>query len=182
MTPTTGVPDLIDPVVGFRQWRMGRSGLLSITCDEQWQQATMTARCLGGHGHHPQHTAPASGCSCGIYAWYTPCPRTASAPTRDYVAGVVVLWGAIELHASGMRAQRCRIVALERPVSRWRKRDRLVEIAERLGLPAVRHRDLKRIADLHGASIPVRMRPRPTLVVSTEWAVATPTATRRPLL
>ena len=130
--PTTDSPDLIEPVIGFRHWRMGQTGLLSITCDEQWQQATMTARCLAGddQNHHPQQAAPASACSCGIYAWYTPCPRTASAPTRDYVAGAVVLWGAIELHASGMRAQRCRIVALALPLSRWRKRDRLVEIAD----------------------------------------------------
>ena len=115
----TTSPDLIEPVIGFRHWRMGKTGLLSTTCDEQWQQATMTARCRAGGDHsHPQQAAPASACSCGIHAWYTPCPRTASAPTWDYVAGAVVLWGAIELHASGMRAQRCRIVALALPLSR----------------------------------------------------------------
>ena len=167
-------PDLIEPVIGFRHWRMGQTGLLSITCDEQWQQATMTARCLAGddQNHHPQQAAPASACSCGIYARYTPCPRTASAPARDYVAGAVVLWGAIELHASGMRAQRCRIVALALPLSRWRKRDRLVEIAERLGLPAVRHHDLKSIAGRYGAPIPVEMRPRLSPAVSAQWTAA----------
>lgn len=180
---TTDSPDLIEPVIGFRQWRMGRTGLLSITCDAQWQLPTMTARCLAGddRSHHPQQAAPVSACSCGIYAWYTPCPRTASAPTRDYVAGAVVLWGAIELHGSGMRAQRCRIVALALPLSRWRKRDRLVEIAERLGLPAVRHHDLKSIARRHGASIPMEMRPRASTAVSTHWTAAAWSETRRPL-
>jgi hypothetical protein len=182
-SPTTDSPDLIEPVIGFRHWRMGQTGLLSITCDQQWQQATMTARCLAGEdqNHHPRQAAPASACSCGIYAWYTPCPRTASAPTRDYVAGAVVLWGAIELHASGMRAQRCRIVALALPLSRWRKRDRLVEIAEHLGLPAVRHHDLKSIAGRYGAPIPVEMRPRLTPAVSAQWTAAAWTDTRRPL-
>ena len=165
----TGAPDLITPVVGYRQWRMGRTGLLSVTCDEPWPQATMTARCLAGgdRDRHPRLQAPASACSCGIHAWYAPCPRTASALTRDYVAGAVVLWGAIELHASGMRAERCRIVALVLPPSRWRKRDRLVAIARRLGLPAVRHRDLEAVAGLHGAPIPAEMRPPPSPVVFT---------------
>lgn len=168
----TGAPDLIAPVVGFRQWRMGPTGLLSVTCDEEWPHTSMTARCLAGR--HPRLQAPASACSCGIYAWYTPCPRTASAPTWDYVAGAVVLWGAVELHASGMRAQRCRIVALVLPLSRWRKRDRLVGIAERLGVPAVRHHDLKMVADRHGASIPAAMRPRPLPILSAQRTATGP--------
>jgi hypothetical protein len=30
--------------------------------------------------------------------------HTASAPSRDYIAGAVVMWGPIEHHVSGMRA------------------------------------------------------------------------------
>ena len=153
------VPDLIEPVVGFRQWRLVGDGLSSIACDDRWPEPTLTARCLTGS--HPQEPAPASACSCGVHAWYEPCPRTASAPHRSYVAGVVVRWGAIELHVSGMRAERCRIVALALPLSRWGKRDRVVAVAGRLGVPAVRHRDLRATAAAHGAPIPAGLRPRP---------------------
>jgi hypothetical protein len=78
-----GAPDLIEPVIGFRQWRMAGEGLLSIACDERWPEATLVARCVAGGnlGAHPDRAAPVSDCSCGIHAWYEPCPRTASAPT-----------------------------------------------------------------------------------------------------
>jgi hypothetical protein len=152
-------PDLVEPVIGYRQWRLADMGLQSIACDEVWREPTLDARCrVGGH---PQETAPASGCSCGVHAWYEPCPRTASAPTRDYVAGAVVLWGAIELHVTGMRAQHCRIVALALPLSRWAKRDRVMDVAEHLGVPAVRHRDLTTILGERGAPVPAGLRPRP---------------------
>ena len=163
-------PDLIEPVIGFRQWRMASEGLLSITCEEKWPEATLVARCLASRGGdcHPQHAAPVSACSCGIHAWYKPCPRTASAPTRDWVAGAVVLWGAIELHGSGMRAQHCRIVALALPLSCWGKRRRLVEVARRLGVPAVRHCDLEAIASSHGAPVPMALRPPPSSIRFTQ--------------
>jgi len=35
---------------------------------------------------------------------YDPCPRTASAATRDLVGGAVVMWGRVELHGTGLRA------------------------------------------------------------------------------
>jgi hypothetical protein len=133
-------PDLIEPVIGFRQWRMAADGLLSIACDERWHGTRLVARCLAGR--HEEESSPVSMCSCGIYAWYGPCPRTASAPTRGYVAGAVVMWGAIELHGTGMRAQHCRVVALALPLSRCDKRSRVIDVAGHLGVPAVRHRDL----------------------------------------
>lgn len=152
-------PDLIEPVIGFRQWRLVDGSLSSIACDVIWAGPTLSARCpLGGH---PSQSAPAAACSCGIYAWYEPCPRTASAATRDYLAGAVVMWGAIELHMSGMRAEHCQIVALALPLSRWGKRDRIVAVAEQLSVPAVRHSDLSRIAEAHGAAVPASLRLTP---------------------
>jgi hypothetical protein len=150
-------PDLIGPVIGFRQWRLAEEGLQSTACDEFWQEPVLDARCL--LGSHPHEAAPASACSCGVHAWYDPCPRTASAPSRDYIAGAVVMWGPIELHVSGMRAQHCRIIALALPVSRWGKRDRVIDVARRFCIPAARHRDLERIAGEYGAPVPARLRP-----------------------
>jgi len=174
-------PDLIEPVIGFRQWRSTEAGLLSIACDERWRRPSLVARCLVGG--HPQEIPPASECTCGVYAWYEPCPRTASAPTRDYVAGAVVMWGAIELHGSGMRAQHCQIVALALPLSRWGKRDRVVDAAMRLGVPAVRHRDLREVARQHGAPVANDLRPLSHPVGSAQGpnGLVARTGTRRPL-
>ncbi len=132
------VPDLIEPVIGFRQWRLADDGLLSLTVDELWQRPTLQARCR--LGEHPQEPSPTSHCSCGVYAWYEPCPRTASAATTEIVAGAVAMWGAIELHVDRMRAQHCLLAAVALPLSRWGKRDRVRRAVELLGVPAVRHR------------------------------------------
>jgi len=107
--------------------------------------------------HHPPDEAPVNGCACGVYAWYDPCPRTGSAP--DYVSGAVVLWGRVELHATGMRAQHARLVALALPMSRWGKRRRVVAVGEYLAVPAVPHRALRHVALAHGRPVPRHLRP-----------------------
>jgi hypothetical protein len=149
-------PDLIVPLIGFRQWRLADDQLRSLHSDERWPGATLTARCRTDA--HPNDAAPLNGCSCGIYAWYRPCPRTASG-TSEYIAGAVVLWGQVELHHAGMRGQHCRIVGLELPFSRWRKRDRVLALAERLGVRAVPHTALRAVAAEHGAPVPKQLIP-----------------------
>jgi GNAT superfamily N-acetyltransferase len=150
-------PDLIDPVVGFRQWRLAEGRLCSPFSDVRWDEAVVDAVCpLGAHG---PEDVPAEACSCGIYALYEPCPRTASTATADLVSGAVVVWGTIQLHANGMRAGSCRVIALELPVSRGRKRDECVAVAEALGVPAVRHRELRARAARYGAPLPAALRP-----------------------
>jgi hypothetical protein len=97
-----------------------------------------------------------------VYAYYDPCPRTASAATPDLVGGAVVVWGRIEAHAYGLRGKHARIVALELPLSRGRKRRAVVEAAELIGVPAVAHRALKTVALEHGAVLPPALRPKKT--------------------
>ena len=150
-------PDLIDPVIGFRQWRLAEGRMCSPFSDVRWDEAVVDAVCPLG-AHRPEDV-PAEGCSCGIYALYEPCPRTASTATADLVAGAVVVWGTIQLHANGMRAGSCRIIALELPLSRRRKRTECVAVAEVLGVPAVRHRELRAQAARHGAPLPPALRP-----------------------
>jgi hypothetical protein len=151
------VPDLIEPVIGFRQWRLTDDGLYSLTSEELWRSPRLDALCrVGGH---PHEVSPTAGCSCGVYAWYEPCPRAASAATRNIVAGTVVMWGAIELHVDGMRAQHCRIAAVALPLSRWGKRDRVRRAAARLGVPTVRHRDLWMAGRMYGVPVPAGLRP-----------------------
>jgi len=91
-------------------------------------------------------------CSCGIYAWYTPCPLLSSVMT-SLVAGVVILWGRIELHASGMRGAHARIVGLELPVSRGYKRREIERVAHDLGVPAVTHQKLRTLGADYGEPI-----------------------------
>src|SRR5688572_24125595 len=100
-------PDLITAVIGFRQFRVPGSGLWSTRAEFEWARGVHTAVCLARVPH--DDPVPAKGCTCGFYARYTPVPRTASALTTELVGGAVALWGRIELHAHGMRAERAQV-------------------------------------------------------------------------
>lgn len=154
---TGTAPDLADPVVGFRQWRLADGRLRSLYSGVQWHGRELGARCA--LSNPDSHISPASACSCGIYAYYHPCPRTASAGSSAFIAGAVVLWGRIELHAAGMRAQYARVVAPELPLSRGRKRVELGQLARGLNVPVVPHRDLAAVARGYGLPVEPAMRP-----------------------
>jgi hypothetical protein len=152
-------PDLITAVIGFRQWRLHGSELWSLRATDRWDGSVQTAHCESGTHAGP---APANGCTCGIYAWYDPPPRGASLATRELVAGAVAVWGQVELHAHGLRAQHAMLVALALPFSWGEKRRRILAAAEPLGIPTVPARRLKATAMEHGEPIPRRMRPPDT--------------------
>lgn len=50
------------PVIGFREWIVGREGLVSTIEGRPWPGAVMEASCASGH------PAPVAKCSCGVYA------------------------------------------------------------------------------------------------------------------
>jgi len=147
-------PDLITAVIGFRQWRLHGCELWALRADDRWRRGVQTAHCAVA-----DHAAPAKGCTCGIHAWYAPAPRGASAGTPDFVAGAVALWGQIELHAHGMRAEHALVVALALPFSRGDKRRRVLAAADGLDVAAVPARRLLATALEHGELIPRRMIP-----------------------
>ena len=103
------------PLYGLRTWTIvGETGHERLAgpqrpapwpVDGEW----LTAACA----LHPEHLAPASGCSCGIHAWH---PRRRSARQvlgfRSRVAGVLEAGGALEVHRDGFRAERGRPFAL----------------------------------------------------------------------
>jgi hypothetical protein len=156
-------PDLIDAVVGFRQWRL-RDGLLwSMYADTAWPSGRAVAKCLatGPQSDHRARCAepPAKSCECGIYAWYRPCPRLGSAST-DLVAGAVAMWGRVELHATGMRAEFATVVALALPLWPGAKRGRLEAMAVELGVDLVPARRLCAAALAHGDPVPAALKPR----------------------
>jgi hypothetical protein len=167
-----GAPDLIHPIIGYRQWRLVGRTLSSVFNDTRWDRARLSARC-DSHQHHPE-VVPDHHCSCGIYAYYEPCPRTASAATRDLVGGAVVLWGSVELHGTGLRAEHAQIVALELPLSLGPKRRTVLEIADRLGVVAVAHRRLRSVASEHGVPLDRSLRPprvREPVVTGWRWSL-----------
>ena len=153
-------PDLISPVIGYRQWRVHDGELRSVHTWDRWKPRAMTAQCHAGKQH--AEPPPVKDCSCGLYARYTPFARTASAGTPDLVAGAVALWGHLELHAHGMRAEQAAIIALALPVLPGPKRRRIVAAAQALGVPVVPARRLRAVALRQGAPIPRSMRPPDT--------------------
>ena len=171
----TIAPDLVDRVVGYRQWRIHRGELYSVHTWDRWTAEPMTAECNAGTGH--DEPPPVNGCSCGFYARYTPVQRTASAATPDLVAGAVALWGRLELHAQGMRGQHAQLLALALPLTAGPKRRRVQEVADALGVPAVPARGLQAEALRHGAPVPPSMRP-PDLEPNKRKAPGTPDPAR----
>jgi hypothetical protein len=157
MSEVVAAPDLIEPVVGFRQWRVDAQGLKSLHVEERWTTATLESRCV--LDNHPGGSAPVPGCCCGVYAWYRRVPRLASAGTCDLVCGAVVLWGRIELHCSGMRGQFATIVALALPLTGAAKRQAVVDVARRLGVPAVPYRAIPGVAATRGLPVPDVLKP-----------------------
>ena len=126
---------------------------------DRWSPGPMVARC---HATRHVEPPPAGDCSCGLYARYTPPPRTASAGTPDLVAGAVALWGRLELHPHGMRAECAAVIALALPLTPGRKRRRVRAVAAAMGVPAVPARRLASFALTRAAPIPPAMRPPDT--------------------
>jgi len=142
-------PQETRPIIGYREWVLVGDEILSPLARTPWEAGPMHAECLpscrGAFGlwrtasAHPG-PAPDPGCACGIYALFA--PRRAGRRERlALVCGAVVMWGRIELHQRGMRAEFARIVTLALPASRWHA-DAVAQVAERLDVEAVPARDL----------------------------------------
>jgi hypothetical protein len=159
------VADVIRPIIGYREWVLVDDEILSPLARTPWGAEPMRAECLPScreaqglwrrASAHPE-PAPAPGCACGIYALFTP-QRPRGRERLAVVRGAVVLWGRIELHQRGMRAELARIVTLALPSSR-RHAGALGHVAELLDVEAVRAKDLPVAARAHGEPL------EPTLI------------------
>jgi hypothetical protein len=162
-------PDLIEPIVAFRSWRVVDGRLRSVYLPTFWTERKMTASCLCSESPDPDaartardgHGVPDRGCTCGIYAYYLP---DMNFPTVDHqgVTGIVTVWGAIEVHDQGMRAEHARVEALAL-YSRWSTRqiDAVRNVAQELGVDLVDLDDIEDAARRYGQPI------SPTLVPGT---------------
>jgi len=160
-------PDLIEPVVGFRKWRLVRDQITSPYVPLRWDDRVVRARCfpanrtlLFGDGWVDEpHDAPHPHCKCGVYAWHDPPQR---GPIRDarQAFGIVGLWGRIEVHADGMRAEHARIEALayQRELGSAHA-DRIAGIAQRLGVELLEYGELLATARALGSGVPPALRP-----------------------
>jgi hypothetical protein len=149
-------PDLIEPVVAFRKWRVVDGRLRSLYEPNFWLDAMQQAECHAHNRGNPPHEAPQSGCTCGIYASFKP---DYDFPTVDYrgVSGIVTAWGNVEVHADGLRAQWVQVEALS-SYERWssRQAEAVRAVADELGLDVVDLFDLEAAAGRYG----VRLDPR----------------------
>lgn len=155
-------PDLVRPVIGFRQWRLRDGALHSMWTDDCWHRGELRARCRAEvfDAAPGPDGAPDPQCTCGVHAWHRQVPLGASA-TRELVAGAVALWGSIQVHPTGMRGQCARIVALALPITRGRQRLDLAIAAGELGIELVPHRHLLAAAMGHGTPVPRALTPAP---------------------
>jgi hypothetical protein len=168
-TSGLGVPDLIEPVVGYREWVLIGEDIFSPLARTLWTTEPVKAECLpgprraGGLWREPcDHRGPAPDpdCVCGIYALFGPQPHR----NRDrlgLVRGAVALWGRIEVHEEGMRAEFARVVALTLPSFPPRPGGQRVtrRVAGRLGIEAVPASQLREAALAHGQSLPPSLIP-----------------------
>ena len=160
-------PDLIEPVVGFRKWRLVRDHLTSPYIPLRWDEPVVRARCfpanrglMFGEGWLDEpHAAPHPHCQCGVYAWHR-LPRFAAIPDPDRAFGIVSMSGRIEVHEDGMRAERATIRALGySPKLGKRHRQTMRTIAGRLGVDLVEEPSLAEAAQAFGGPIPAALLP-----------------------
>ena len=168
-----GAPDLIEPVVGFRNWRIFRSGprygelsspYLPVAWTERFHRAECRRRRSAEELLQEAHTAPAPGCGCGISAYRAP---TGDFSKIDYraVSGIVTVWGAIQVDGEEMRAEVARIEALAL-YHRWNRSqlEAVRTIADNLGTDLVDLRELGAAASRYGQGLPTSLlaKDRPT--------------------
>jgi hypothetical protein len=154
-------PDLLQPVVGFRDWRVTGDGLESPRTGTVWGSRVIQATCHPRNVEDfvlPPHEAPHPACNCGVHASHRLNDQAAKVDYRG-VSGIVSLWGLIQVHDEGMRAQYARVEALG-VYARWtrRQRDAVLEVADRLGCDLVELGDLAEAAARYGAPLPEVLR------------------------
>ena len=162
MPHVSGAPDLVEPVVGFRAWRVIDERLLSPYIPCRWDGRIMHAQCYPANRSvvferrgwlDEPHEVPHPSCQCGIYAYHRPGVR-ATYGEFDWLEGIVTVWGRIEAHRDGLRAAHARVEALALPpAGEARRRTSAHAIAARLGVELVERGDLAQAAARYGAPL-----------------------------
>jgi hypothetical protein len=163
----THAPDLVEPVIAFRSWRVVDGELVSPFVDERWGAEIVVARCHRGSAETfryadellpYEHVSPHPDCRCGIHAYFEPRSAVSGVDYRG-VLGLAAMWGRIEVHPAGLRAQYARVQALgSSPSWSGRQRAAVIAIADRLQLPLIDEQALPVAATDFGSPLPASLR------------------------
>lgn len=165
----SATPDLAGPVVGYRAWKVVAGHLISPFIPCRWEGRTLHAVCYDANRQvvapsrrgwlTVPHESPHPDCLCGIYAYHRPGAQGYYGEWL-WVEGVVSLWGRVEAHRDGLRAEHARIETLSHPpANEPQRRDAVEAIAARLDLPLVPHAGLEAAAREIGAPLPPQLLP-----------------------
>jgi len=148
-------PDLIEPLLGYRYWRIAADGSLRcLISNERWAPGANRAHCW-----RRGHEAPGRLCTCGFNALHDLPGANRRMTHRNTVLGAIAAWGDTEVHRTGFRAQFACVVALaEGGVTRPASHRRLLMAAKRYGLELVPIPDLAAAAGLHARPLEVSAR------------------------
>jgi hypothetical protein len=155
--PLPPVPDLLDPVYAFRDWRITPDGLTSPRTGVLWSEPVLAAECHPRTAESlisPPHRAPGRDCSCGIHGYFRPGYETSKVDYRG-VTGIITVWGEVELHRDGVRAQFARVEALG-VYARWTRRQKAAvdDVAGELGVDVLDLHDLEAAAARYATAVP----------------------------
>ena len=188
---TQDAPLFSECVIGYRAWQAdARDRLWPLSSRRRpWSPGINTARCnCGGtwpslrfewsayEGRRilepaPEHPAPEQGCECGLYSWRRPRASWREEPgksTPPRVIGAVASWGALQVHATGFRAEHaCVVTIAHHPEVTQDARTTLERIANHYRVELVPIEDLEPAASLHGTPLPDTVGP---LAVTAEEA------------
>jgi hypothetical protein len=160
-------PDLAAAVAGYRAWRVVGDRLMSPYIPCRWEGRVLHATCYDANRRLQRgvgwldepHASPHADCQCGIYAYHRP---GAQAYYGEWLwtEGVVSVWGRIEAHADGLRAEHGRVEALALPPRNDPERRFAVQaVAGRLAIPLVARAELPDVASAAGGTLPAALRP-----------------------
>lgn len=161
------VPDVVAPVVGFRAWKIIGDRLMSPYIPCRWEGRVLHAACFDAnrrlqHGRGwlaEPHDSPHPDCQCGIYAYHRPGAQSYYGEWL-WTEGVLSVWGRIEAHADGLRAEHGRVEALALPPRNDpERRDAVRRVAARLEIPLVDRGELPAVAAQLGGTLPEALRP-----------------------
>jgi hypothetical protein len=108
------------PLLAYRAFRADAyARLRAWNLSYAWSPGVNRARCVTCNSHR----APVHNCECGLYGRFGSAhvPEFDDYPRQEkhtgfvYVLGAVALWGQVEVHADGARAEYAAIVAVARP-------------------------------------------------------------------
>lgn len=144
-------------VLGYRAFEAdaGAGLLLGAVSGAPWPRGVARADCELGH------PAPASGCECGLYAYHSHPEEQVELSLCEWpeLVAAVLLWGMVEVHADGVRAEFARVAVLERPASRRADHAGVRALARAYGATTCAFGELAAVGREFGTPVPDALRP-----------------------